>query len=137
MNQSVSYTFLLNIIITFILLTFMVLMATLSYTKAYRVSSKIADAIEACEGYNKCSIPEINRVMNNYGYQRISGSCPKKDGVAGTSYGGYCIYVFNNDGDNKHYSYGVMTYMYIDMPIISNLVKIPVYARTDRIYDFS
>ena len=42
MNQSVSYTYLLNIIIIFILVAFMVLMGTLSYTKAFRVNSKIA-----------------------------------------------------------------------------------------------
>ena len=46
MNQSVSYTYLLNIIIIFILVAFMVLMGTLSYTKAFRVNSKIANAIE-------------------------------------------------------------------------------------------
>ena len=127
MNQSVSYTYLLNIIIIFILVAFMVLMGTLSYTKAFRVNSKIANAIEICEGDNSCSQAEINRIINNYGYQ--------KSNKAGTLKNGYCIYKF--DDDSKHYSYGVLTYMYIDIPVISDILKIPVYSRTDRIYKFN
>ena len=79
MNQSVSYTYLLNIIIIFILVAFMVLMGTLSYTKAFRVNSKIANAIEICEGDNSCSQAEINRIINNFGYQKRITSCPKKN----------------------------------------------------------
>ena len=137
MKESVSYTYLLNIIIIFILVAFMVLMATLSYTKAFRVNSKIINAIETCEGHNSCSTPEIERIINNYGYQNRVSSCPKKDGITGQVKNGYCLYEFNYDGDAKHYSYGVLTYMYIDIPVIGDLVKIPVFSRTDRIYYFS
>lgn len=62
-------------------------------------------------------------------------SCPKKSNKAGTLKNGYCIYKFNDD--SKHYSYGVLTYMYIDIPVISDVLKIPVYSRTDRIYKFN
>lgn len=137
MKESVSYTYLLNIIIIFILVAFMVLMATLSYTKAFRVNSKIANAVEICEGYNSCSEPEVNRIINNYGYQNRVSSCPKKNGVQGTKKNGFCLYEYNPDGDSKHYSYGILTFMYIDIPVIGDLVKIPVYSKTDRIYYFS
>lgn len=136
MKESVSYTYLLNIIIIFILVAFMVIMATLSYTKAFRVNSKIVNAIETCEGHNSCSISEINRIVTNYGYQNRVNSCPEKDGKTGTAQNGYCIYEFENDGDGQHYSYGVLTYMYIDIPVIGDLLRIPVYSKTDRIYDF-
>ena len=135
MNQSVSYTYLLNIIIIFILVAFMVLMGTLSYTKAFRVNSKIANAIEIWEGDNSCSQDEINRIINNYGYKKRITSCPKKSNKAGTLKNGYCIYKF--DDDDKHYSYGILTYMYIDIPVIGDILKIPVYSRTDRIYKFN
>lgn len=136
MNQSVSYTYLLNIIIIFIVLTFMVLMGTLSYTKAYRVNSKIADAIEKCEGFNACSKQQISNAIANFGYQQYDINCPKKDKKDGTVYQGICVYEFNPDGDNKHYSYGVLTFMHMDIPIIGDLLRIPVYSRTDRIYNF-
>ncbi|MCM1370346.1 MAG: hypothetical protein NC181_00435 [Clostridium sp.] len=135
MNQSISYTFLLNIIITFILVSFAVLMGTISYAKAYRVNSKIANAIEVCEGYNECSKPEIDRIINNYGYQKFNVNCNKENAEDSSTYG-ICVYKNANDGDNKHYSYDIYTYMYFDFPLIK-LIKIPVHAKTDRIYNFS
>lgn len=169
MKESISYTYLLNIIIIFILVAFMVLMGTLSYTKAFRVNSKIANAIEVCEGYNSCSKPEIERIIKNYGYENRVSSCSKKYGSSSTVGNGYCIYTFkdnqtytvkvSNGGSyssggtyssggiysssgeyktvgSKYYSYGVLTYMYIDIPVIGDLLKIPVYSETDQIYDF-
>ncbi len=137
MKESVSYTYLLNIIIMFIVLTFMVLMGTLSYTKAYRVNSRIIDVIERCEGFNECSKEKISNVITTLGYQQYNiKNCPTKDKKDGTIYQGICVYEINPDGDNKHYSYGVMTFMYMDIPIIGDLLRIPVYSRTDRIYNF-
>ena len=144
MNESVSYTYLLNIILIFIAVVFMALMGTLSYTKAFRVNSKIANAIEICEGYNSCSFNEIDRIITSYGYQRRPISCPTKYGTIDNDtdtktkeMSGYCIYKFDNNGDDKHYSYGILTYMYIDVPVIGDILKIPVYSKTDRVYKFN
>lgn len=147
MNESVSYTYLLNIIILFIFVAFAVLVGTLSYTKAFRVNSKIADAIEKCEGYNNCSQPEITRIVTNFGYVMSNTSCPimkgaSKNGQAinlstGGKVYGYCIYEFQNDGDVKHYSYGILTYMTLDMPVVVDVLKLRVYSKTDRIYNFA
>lgn len=142
MNESVSYTYLLNIIFIFIFVAFAVLVGTLSYTKAFRTNSRIANAIEICEGYNSCSQPEITRVVTNYGYTLDKIKCPIIDGqkaenidATGNSYG-FCIYKFVFDGDIKHYSYGILTYMKLDIPVLQDVLKLRVYAKTDRIYGF-
>ena len=62
--------------------------------------------IERYEGYNTEAIREINRDLNTIGYRR------------------------------GHYSYGVLTYMDMDIPIISQNLEIPVYSKTDKIYKF-
>lgn len=138
MKESISYTFLLNIIITFIVISFFVIMCIMSYTKAFRVNSKIVNAIEISEGYNKVSKNEINKIVTSYGYQKINVGCPKKEGhdaintVDGKTNDGTCIYYFDN-GDK--YNYGVITYMTFDFPIVSTLIRIPVYTRTMTLYE--
>lgn len=138
MKESISYTFLLNIIITFIVISFFVIMCIMSYTKAFRVNSKIVNAIEISEGYNKVSKDEINKIVTSYGYQKINVGCPKKEGqdaintVDGRTNDGTCIYYFDN-GDK--YNYGVVTYMTFDFPIVSTLIRIPVYTRTMSLYE--
>lgn len=138
MKQSISYTFLLNIIIVFIVISFFVIMCIMSYTKAFRVNSKIVNAIEISEGYNKVAKPEIERVISNYGYPKDNITCPEREGKRAIGYDGNyltsdkstdgtCVYYFEN-GDK--YSYGVLTYMTFDIPIVEYLIRIPVYTRT-------
>ena len=132
MKESISYTFLLNIIIIFIVISFFAIMSIMSYTKAFRANSKVINAIETYEGYNG-AISEIDRTLTNFGYQRRNMTCPKKDGqtaingVDGRTGDGICIYLFDN---GSTYSYGVTTYMSFDFPVISTLIRIPVYTRT-------
>lgn len=142
MKESISYTFLLNIIITFIVISFFVIMCIMSYTKAFRVNSKIVNAIEISEGYNVVAKPEIDRTITNYGYQKLNVTCPPKEGKSAIDYNGnvlvdgqtdngVCVYKFEN-GDK--YSYGVVTYMTFDIPLINYFMKIPVYTRTMSLY---
>ena len=52
MKESISYTYLLNMMLVFIFVSFSVLLCVFSYSKAFRVNSKIAGALEKAEGYN-------------------------------------------------------------------------------------
>lgn len=161
MRQALGTTVMLNFIIIFIVVTFAFLSATLSYMKAYRVNSRMSDAIEKYEGYNDLSNKEINKVLNTLGY--IKGAkkdCVdrhlNKNGVDRTVeefYGVYsevlseynlgsdskkyyyCIYKY--DIDDNYYRYGIETYIRVEFPVISKLLKIKVYKETERIYNFS
>lgn len=151
MRESIGSTFLYNIIFIFIILVFGLLAATLSYYKGYKVNYRILKAIQNESGYNSKSFDEIERVLNGLGYTHetngIQNTCPEKRGSLSrvilpsktTNYL-YCVYYNPNDTnsrekDNSYYSYGVVTYIYIDLPIVGQF-KVPVYTKGKRIYKF-
>lgn len=151
MRESIGYTYTLNIVIIFILIAFAILMAIMSYSKAFKINNRIMNEIEKCEGYNTCAVNEINRILSSYGYSGATVNCPERDDVkAMTSLNNFemCVYyentenksdnVFNrylDNGDHK-YRYGVLTFYHVDLPLI-NRFRLPVYTRTNWIYDFT
>lgn len=136
MKESISYTFLLDIIIVFIAISFFAIISIMSYSKAYRVNSKIVNAIEINEGYNEYAKEKIEQLITSYGYQKIRKKCPTKDGQTAINANnnitndGVCIYMFDKTKEEGTYWYGVLTYMSYDFPIVGSLIKIPVYTKT-------
>lgn len=158
MKQSIGTTFLLNFIVIFLIVTFAFLAGIMNYMRAFKVNSGIENAIENHEGYNALAVKDINNFLINFGYRMDSSGvnkCPKtkthvnKSGKRETgtlmkrpyaSSSGqnfkYCIYEFPKNKDN-YFTYGVITYIYIDVPIINSYLAIPVYSETERIYEFN
>ena len=143
MKESLGSTFLYNIIIVFLAIIFAILAATLTYYKAYKVNTRIINSIEKYEGYNALSIQEINNTLTSIGYMnKDDHKCPNtKNGAAlatpESKQFRYCVYYHQKDKDDRHYSYGVMTYITLDIPIVSTFLQIPIYTRTNRIYRFN
>lgn len=142
MKESIGSTFLYNIIIIFIAIVFAILAATLTYYKAYKVNTRIINSIEKFEGYNSLAINEIGNTLTSIGYlDKSDHKCPT------TKNGGtlqnenkkfrYCVYFFDNDGDERHYSYGVITYITLDIPIVNMFLQIPIYTESNRIFKFN
>lgn len=145
MKQSIGLTYTLNFVILFIVITFAFLFGIMSYYKAFKVNSRIANAIENHEGYNSLSSPEINNVLESLGYLKGSGNCGTRKGTSAISSIGaddainkyaICVYEYpvNKSG---YFRYGVVTYISIDIPIIGQTLKLPVYSETEKIYKFS
>lgn len=151
MRQSVGTVTILNIMIIFIVLTFGFLSATLSYTKAFKVNSKIAYSLEKFEGYNSLSDKEILQNLQTIGYKTaVDGafSCPRRyhysngrgkwytpETSAGYKSHHYCIYKY--DEKNGYFSYGIVTYIFIEIPLVGGYFKIPVYSESEAIFNFS
>ena len=141
MREGIGSVFLYNIVIVFIVVIFAFLAGTMSYSKAFRVNSRIINALEKYEGYNELSDTEINNVLQTLGYRVNTGgfSCPEREGAEAvtkvTDSYEYCVYYYQID--SRHYNYGVLTYIYLDLPVIGRLFKVPVYTRTARIYQFN
>ena len=143
MRESISSTFLYNIIILFIIVTFAFLAGTLSYMKAFKSNSRVVKSIEKWEGYNYKSSEEIAGVLGTIGYKKDEINCPgmKDTGelveqLSEEKYA-YCIYHFSPENSglvDKDY-YGVLTYMFINVPVVGE-VKIPIYTKTEKIYRF-
>ncbi len=138
MKQGLGSVFMFNIIIVFIILVFAFLAATLSYSKAFRMNSRITNAIEKYEGFNSLAKKEIEKNLNTIGYRKGGKKdCPSKGGTLmtnGSESHKYCVYQFKLD--KYHYSYGVLTYMDMNIPIINQSLEIPIYSKTNKIYRF-
>lgn len=127
MRQSIGMNAQLNLIITFILIVFGLIAASLSYYKAFKVSNVIIDSIEKYEGYNEFSEEEISRNLSTLGYQGSYRRCGD-DNLNDTNFG-YCVYL---DDDDCSYKYDITTYMTFQLPIAS-FIKIPVGFSTKQI----
>lgn len=154
MRESIGTVSLLNFIIFFIFIVFAFLAATFSYYKAYRVNNAMVAAIEKYEGFNQLSYDEINQKLSNLGYERVNFKCPSTKGEGklvnissepvdndAKGYTGYCIYRYAKDdaieSDTDQYdSYEVTTIITFQFPVIQDLLKLRVSARTRRIYNF-
>ena len=165
MRQSIGATATFNIIFIFIIVVFSILCATLSYYKAFKVNSQILSIIDKYEGYNQYSVNEINTYLSSIGYRIGTANCQDTRGngdntvyLVGTSEDkynstqdtnhAYCVYYYNDDrgknvekSTNKnnepiYYNYSVVTYIFVDMPLIDNF-RIPIHTKGERIYNFS
>lgn len=160
MKQSIGTSFILNLVFTFLIILFAFLTATLSYYKAYKVNTRILQAIEKYEGYNGNAQVEINRILGGLGYNMgNSNNCKTYKGSDANANvlirGGnnvptnnilpyethleeekydYCVYLYNESDD--YYSYGVVTYIHINFPIINQVAKVPIFTKTEKIYKF-
>lgn len=150
MKEAIGNIPMYNFIIIFIAVTFGFLIATLMYYKAFKLNSRIAYALEEYEGYNELSKNEINRVLGTLGYRKGStGRCPNKSigfEVTNSNFGyPICIYDSSRDqssgnnrnSTNNYFNYGIITYIYIDIPLINGTFKIPVYTESEKIYKFN
>lgn len=159
MKESVGYTATLNIVIIFIVVLFSFLAAAIIYFKSNKVSNVIVETIEKYEGYNKFAENEISAKLESIGYNKQKlRSCPStiknsKDDDARadvepcklvkSSNDGYCVYVCSDieiSNDNKsceaYYYYKIKTNMLINVPIINNVLELPIYSTTNRMYNF-
>lgn len=141
MRQGMGMTITINIVLIFIAIVFAFLAATLSYYKAFKVNNLIVNSIEKFEGYNDLSKAEIENLLGTLGYtavDKIECEQTKNNGqlhaLNSSNNYQYCIYRHANEG-NK-YSYGVLTYIRVELPLVS-LFKLPIYTKTDEIYDFN
>ena len=144
MKESIGYTVTINIVIIFILIVFAFLSAVLVYFKSNKVSNIITVTIEKYEGYNKFSKDEISQKLGSIGYTKKKlKSCPSVAGCTIKYNGsdGYCVYMCNevvreNSSCEVYYYYRIKTRMLINIPIVNDLLEIPIYSNTNRMYNF-
>jgi len=133
MKESIANTYILNIVIVFVIIFMFFFAGSLSYTKAFKVKNKIVDILEKYETYDKNAIQEIEQQLGEMGYRVSKGNkaCPTRNGktsIASTinAYR-YCVYEYETPKGNY---YGVAAYMYFDFPIIGGTMEFPVYGET-------
>lgn len=156
MKESIGYTVSFNIMIVFITVIIAFLCAALIYFKSNKASNIIQTAIEKYEGYYegpdaakelryRPAIEEINRNLSSIGYGSRTISCAPNvtdsndrngrcDLVSPQNTNSYCVY--ECEEDSEYYYFKIRTNMMINIPIINNIMDIPIYSNTNRLYRF-
>ena len=153
MKESIGLTVTINIIIVFLAVAFVFIFGIVAYNRAHKAASLIIKELEKYEGYNDLAFDKINEDLSMVAYTPGDSSACKD---TRTAYGitgelvktdkekyKYCIYWFDYDESeaekkyNKHYSYGVVTYMTFDFNMFGIKLQLPIYAKTTRIYRFT
>jgi hypothetical protein len=137
MKESIANSYIFGIVILFVGLIMLFFVASLNYTKAFKVKNKIINAIETYGEYNTKAKSEIEDALSGIGYRvDNSGNC-KTDGrfskgtsltqLGNTNYR-YCVYEFDQGERGKYY--GVVAYMYFEIPLLGKTLEFPVYGET-------
>lgn len=136
MKQGVGFSATINIIAIFIVVTFAFLAATVTYYKAYKVNNVISDSIEKYEGYNTLAQKEIDQKLSSLGYLRGVPKCP--NGYENlTNKHKYCVQLVDTRNDKNYYKYKVTTYINLNIPVVNQVLNIPIKSTTEKIYYFN
>ena len=128
-----------NIVITFVVIMLGVFIASLAYSKAYKVKNKIIDILEENGTMDvEDSIDEIDGVLIELGYNenRDRECTAQKGGEIYNSDGlDYCIEKIETTGNKSgNFYYRVTTYMHLDIPLVGELLSPPITGESKVIY---
>lgn len=132
MREAFGNTFIVNIVLLFVVVFIFLFVGSISYTKAYKIKNKIINYIEDSGNFEKQTQDKIKATLKEMGYRVVRGKqqCNDRGGTLLTrdsnSYR-YCVVEYEND---KGVYYGVTTYMYFDFPLINALLEFPIYGET-------
>ncbi len=150
MREAIGGTWIMQLVIVFMLLFVAFLALTLNYSKAFQVKNDILTMIEKKEGFtsgNNGSIELINNYLKSSGYN-VTNTCPRGSyGVSNLNSSTsekvsnnsrkyyYCIQKVkspSNNNDEKSY-YKVEIFFYFNLPVIGDLFKFRINGTTNDI----
>ena len=142
MKEAIGNSAIFTFAIIFISIVMMVFLSSLNYSKAFKIKNRIVGIIENYEsGYirdNRNEIDEeIEAFLRDAGYRinAENNSCPTRNGkkALNSTYNyRYCIYEY--DSTRGKY-YGVITYMYFDIPLIGSNLELAVQGETRTYFE--
>ena len=164
MKGAIGNAFILNMVITFMLIFYMLLITSMAYSKAYKVKNYLLNSVINFDEKNNGNFDtgsfdsSVSQYLGNVGYILSSNkeTCPNTNGfdpkdsgyklIRDTSIGSYeyCIYkkqynLSSSNSDyffNEKYTYKVISYMKFDFPIIGNFIKLPLSGESKMIIHY-
>ncbi len=134
MKQSIGTAQVMTFVIIFVVITFVFIMATLLYLKAFKVNSMIAGTLEKYEGSNAFFQDEIKQKLNALGYAADTGfECP--NGYDRVDEGHKACIRYKKTTGN-YYRYDILTYIEFG-PLLGVNFSIPIRTESEKIYNFS
>lgn len=130
MKESIANSYIFTIIIVFVAIISLIIVSSISYSKAFKVKNKLIDIIEKYDGYDDNARDEIEEYLGKAGYKinYTNKGCPNEgDEIDTDSNYRYCIYKYNK---GRGIYYKVVSYMFFDLPLVEGLIEIPVSGET-------
>jgi len=151
MRESIGGTWIMQLVIVFMLVFVAFLALSLNYSKAFQMRNEILTMIEKREGIteidNKSTIELINNYLKNNGY-KVKSHCEKDSyGVSNLSNNTiekvvstnkeyyYCVSKYKSKSanhTNKAY-YKVNIFFYFNLPVIGDIFKFNINGTTNDI----
>ena len=140
MKEALGISQLYTFVIVFVSIIMLLLIGSLSYSKAFKIKTRILEIVETNKGFNSDVEDEIDSFLKSAGYPvntRNNKSCPTVKGheaINTINNFDYCIYSFET---LRGPYYRVTVFISYDIPVISAFLRIPVSGETRIIYDFN
>ena len=148
MREAIGGTWLLGLVLTFIVIFASFLAISINYTKAFNVKNNIVDLISKYEGNNCNAREKIGNYLKDVGYL-VPGDCSKADPDGIYSYYGYnldgnrvtsgkayyCVSMDSTEDTttmDKRF-YRVIVFFKLDLPLVSELATFRVKGETESI----
>ncbi len=159
MKGAIGNAFILNIVITFILIFLLLVVGSMAYTKTYKVKNYLLNEVANYVEKNHKDIPStsgdknslatwdktVNAFLAGSGYHLATknNTCPAKNNYSihiNTRVGQYeyCIYRKGSASSqflvDNYSAYMVLVYMKLDLPVVGDYIKIPITGETKYFY---
>ncbi len=137
LKESISTAFIVNLVLIFTGVFIALYVGSLAFTKGFKIRNRILDILDEHGGYTELAAIEIDENLSAIGYRLIENpNCNKVSDknvlLESQSDYGYCVYRYD---DVKGTYYGVTTFVTLDIPIIGNMIEIPLYGETRLLLD--
>lgn len=147
MRQSIGGTWLLQLMILFILLFVGFIILTLNYSRTVSIKNEMIDMFEKYEGINSQSIELVNKYLGYSGYD-ASGICVSPGDESTGVYGAmdlnssvleearegvkyyYCVKKY--DGANTSNYYQITIFYRFNLPIVNNISGFTIKGSTSN-----
>lgn len=139
MKEAIANLGVFNLMMIFGIIMLSFFVGSLGYSKAYKVKNRIINEIELEGEWNNSVSQNVENYLADVGYRvDLDVKCPElkidKADVATISTNSsykYCVYKITGKKNtsvnvNDVVYYRVMAYMYFDVPIVGDFIRIPV-----------
>lgn len=143
MREAIGGTWLMGLVLTFVVLFSAFIAVAINYTRAFRVKNEIINIIERDEGYIKegknTTKEKIEDYLKEIGYttRNMNISCP--DNIYGdgnpVANGNYCYKLIPTNNAKTEGYYKVTTFVIIDLPLMWQALAVPVSGETKLIHN--
>lgn len=144
MRESFGGTFMINLVLIFIVIYISFMAVAINYAKVFRVKNNVINILEqyqydGTKSVNDIAIKKVRNYLievpyNMGGNSKIESDCKSRTGDGDPYYVDYGVCIINESGSSNPKYFKVITYISIDFPFFDIHMTIPISGETKSIY---